>query len=57
MGLEQRVRAMRKPARRTFYIQQNEYGGNSRNTTNWRILIARRFKIPIREVRRILGEE
>ena len=53
MSLEQRVRAYRRSARNSFYRQQAEYG-NSPKVTNWRMLIARRFEIPIAEVRRIL---
>jgi hypothetical protein len=56
MGLEERIRAYKRSARRSFYLQQNEYGGNARGITNWRMLIARRFKVSIAEVRRILGE-
>jgi len=56
VSVEQRVRAMKRSARNGFYRQQNEYGGNLPGVTNWRMLIARRFKIPIAEVRRILGE-
>lgn len=55
MSLEQRVRAMRRPARDSFYRQQAEFG-NSPGVTNWRMLIARRLKVPIAEVRRMLGE-
>jgi hypothetical protein len=55
MSLEQRVRAMRRSARNSFYRQQAEWG-NPPDLTNWRMLIAQRFKIPIAEVRRILGE-
>lgn len=56
MGLEQRVRAYKRNARRSFYKQQAE-GGNWPGVTNWRMLIARRFKIPISEVRRILEDK
>ena len=55
MGLEQRVRAMRRSARDSFYRQQAEWG-NAPGVTNWRMIIARRMRIPIAEVRRILGE-
>ena len=55
MGLEQRVRDMRRSARNSFY-RQRDYYGNSPGVTNWRMLIARRFKIPVAEVRRLLGE-
>lgn len=55
MGLEQRVRAMKRGARRSFYSYQSHYGG-LRGMTNWRMLIARRLGIPIAEVRRLLGE-
>lgn len=53
MGLEQRVKAYRRAARNKFYWQQAEYG-NPPGVTNWRMLIALRFKISIAEVRRIL---
>lgn len=56
MGLEQRVRAYRRSARNQFYRQQAEWG-TSAWLTNWRMIIARKFGIPIAEVRRILGEE
>jgi hypothetical protein len=56
VSLEQRVRAMRRSARNDFYRQQNEFGGNAPGITNWRMLIARKLKISIAEVRRILGE-
>lgn len=56
MSIEQRVRAMRRSARDDFYRWQAEYG-NRPGITNWRMLIARRLKIPISRVRRILGEE
>ena len=55
MSIEQRVRAYRRSARNSFYRQQAEYG-NAPGVTNWRMLIAQRFRIPIAEVRRILGE-
>ncbi len=55
MSLEQRVRAYRRSARNGFYRWQAEHG-NPPGVTNWRMLIARRFKIPVAEVRRILGE-
>lgn len=54
MGLEQRVRASRRAARNSFYRWQSTYG--NAEITNWRMIIARRFKISIAEVRRILGE-
>lgn len=53
MGLEQRVRAYRRSARNSFYRQQADWGPG---VTNWRMLIARRFGIPVAEVRRILSE-
>lgn len=56
MGLEQRVRASKRSARRSFYRQQRYYG-NCPGITNWRMLIARKFKIPISRVREILGED
>ena len=56
MSLEQRVRAMRRSARNSFYREQADYG-NPSGISNWRMLIARKFKIPIAEVRRILGED
>lgn len=56
MGLEQRVRAMRRSARDSFYRYQAEYGSPP-GITNWRMLIARRLKIPVAQVRRLLGEE
>lgn len=56
MSIEQRVRAMRRSARNSFYRQRNEWG-NPPGITNWRMLIARRLKIPVSQVRRILGEE
>lgn len=56
MGIEQRVRASKRSARNSYYRQLNEYGGWGPNVTNWRMLIARQFKISIAEVRRILGE-
>lgn len=55
MSLEQRVRAMRRSARDSFYRQRAEWG-DSPGVTNWRMLIARRMKVPVSEVRRILGE-
>lgn len=55
MSIEQRVQASRRAARRSFY-RMREQGGNPPGVTNWRMLIARRFKIPVSEVRRILGE-
>jgi len=55
MSTEQRVRAYRKSARNAFYRAQAEWG-NPPWLTNWRMIIARRFGIPIAEVRRILGE-
>lgn len=55
MSLEQRVRAMRRSARNSFYRQQAEWG-SAPGVTNWRMLLARQFKIPVAEVRRILGE-
>lgn len=56
MGLEQRVRAYRRSARSQFYRQQADWG-NPPWLTNWRMIIARKFGIPISEVRRILGEK
>lgn len=56
MGLEQRVRANKKSARNAFYRQQRYYG-NLPGITNWRMLIARKFKIPISRVREILAED
>lgn len=56
MSLEQRVRAYRRSARNEFYRMQAEWGTPA-NLTNWRMIIARRFKISIEEVRRILGED
>jgi hypothetical protein len=46
---------MRRSARDDFYRRQAEYG-DAPGVTNWRMLIARCFKIPVAEVRRILGE-
>ena len=57
MSLEQRVRAYRRSARNSFYRQRDEYHWDWGTVTNWRMLIARKFKIPVAEVRRILGEE
>jgi hypothetical protein len=54
MSLEQRVRAYRRSARHTFYSLRED--GMLHGITNWRMLIAMRFKISIAEVRRILGE-
>lgn len=57
MGLEQRVRNYKRSARRQFYRYQAEYGIPAHwNLTNWRMIIARRFGIPISRVREILGE-
>lgn len=56
MSLEQRVRAMRRSARNGFYRNQAHYG-NLPGITNWRMVIARRLKIPVAEVRRLLGED
>ena len=57
MSLEQRVRAMRKSARHTFYSIQADGGYRPEDRiSNWRMIIARQFKISIAEVRRILGE-
>jgi hypothetical protein len=56
MGLEQRVGNSKRAARNSFYRWQAEHG-NTNNITNWRMILARKFKIPITEVRRILGEE
>jgi hypothetical protein len=53
--LERRVRAMRRSARRDYYREQSMYGRGG--VTNWRMLIARTFQIPISRVREILGEE
>lgn len=52
MSVEQRVRAMRRGARDSFYRWPEIYARN--NVTNWRMIIARRLRIPIAEVRRIL---
>jgi hypothetical protein len=57
MSLEQRVRAYRRSARNSFYWMQNEGGGYWNDVTNWRMLIAQKFKIPISKVREILGED
>jgi DNA-binding transcriptional regulator LsrR (DeoR family) len=54
MGLEQRVKAYARSAKDDFYRWQSMYYTDS--VTNWRMLIARRFKISIAEVRRILAE-
>jgi hypothetical protein len=54
VSLEQRVRAYARSARNSFYRQQAECG-NPPWLTNWRMLIARKFGIPIAEVRRILA--
>lgn len=56
MSVEQRVRAYRRSARNSFYRMQDEFG-NAPGVTNWRMLIARRFKIPVSRVREILGED
>jgi hypothetical protein len=56
MSLEQRVRAYRRSARNEFYRMQAEWG-TPPWLSNWRMIIARKFKISINEVRRILGEE
>ncbi len=53
MSLEQRVRAMRRSARNDFYRNRDIYGWK---ITNWRMIIARQFRIPVTEVRRLLGE-
>lgn len=53
MSVEQRVRAYARSARNSFYRQRAEWG-TPPDLTNWRMLVARRFKIPIAEVRRIL---
>lgn len=55
MSLERRVRAMRRSARKDYYLEQSMYG--RAGFTNWRMLIARAFKIPVSKVREILGEE
>lgn len=55
MSLEQRVCAMRRSARDSLYRNQELYG--RAGITNWRMLISRTFKIPVTEVRRILGED
>ena len=55
MSLEQRVHAYRRSARNNFYRHRGVYG--NANVTNWRMLIARRVKIPVAEVRRLLGEK
>lgn len=54
MGLQQRARAMRRSARDCFYRWPEIHRGN--NVTNWRMIIARRLKVPVAEVRRLLGE-
>jgi hypothetical protein len=55
VSTEQRVRAYRRSARDSFYRRQAEWG-NLPGVTNWRMIIARKFKLPVAEVRRILGE-
>jgi hypothetical protein len=55
VGIEQRVRAYRRSARNSFYRRQAEWG-NAPGITNWRMIIARKFKISVAEVRHILGE-
>jgi hypothetical protein len=57
MSLEQRVRAMRREARNSFYRERAEGYGYYPGVTNWRMIIARQFKIPISRVREILGED
>jgi hypothetical protein len=59
MGLEQRVRAMKRGARNSFYRDYADgyMGYRGHGITNWRMLIARRLRIPVAEVRRLLGEE
>jgi hypothetical protein len=52
---EQRIRAMKRNARNRFYRNQALYG--SAGITNWRMLIARQFQIPVVEVRHILESE
>lgn len=57
MGIEQRVRNYKRAARHHYYSVFAEYGWPAAsNVTNWRMLIARRFGIPISRVREILGE-
>lgn len=46
---------MRRSARNSFYRQKAEWG-TPPNLTNWRMIIARKLKIPVSEVRRHLGE-
>ncbi len=55
MSLEQRVRAYRRSARYRFYSMQAE-GTCLPGITNWRMIIAAKFGIPVRKVREILGE-
>jgi hypothetical protein len=52
MGLDQRVRAYKRSARNSFYRYPELYG--RAGITNWRMIIARHFKISIAEVRQIL---
>jgi hypothetical protein len=54
VSLEQRVRAYQRSARDSLYRYPEIH--RLGNVTNWRMLIARQFKIPVAEVRRILGE-
>lgn len=56
MSTEQRARAMRRQARDSFYRERARSGGWP-GVTNWRMIIARRLKVPISEVRRALGEK
>ncbi len=50
MSLDQRVRAMRRGTRNSFYRNQPLY-------RKARMLIAQRLQIPLADVRRLLGEE
>lgn len=54
MSVQQRARAMRRAARESFYRNQEVYGRHG--VTNWRMVIARALKVPVAEVRRLLGE-
>jgi len=53
VSVVQRVRAYARSALNSFYRQRADWG-TPPDLTNWRMLVARRFKIPIAEVRRIL---
>lgn len=55
MGVEQRIRAYKRSARDSFYRYQGTYGNGG--ITNWRMIIARRFKISVADVRCILEEK